>query len=81
MPQHSLAKVEETILHPGVGKVALNGRDQGYSKSQTNFAGSNWTPNSSALEWSTSNIQLYVGRPFLTVKQYTTGSSLPLMNT
>ncbi|KRZ88929.1 hypothetical protein T08_8797 [Trichinella sp. T8] len=30
------------------------------------------------LEWSTSNIRLYVGRSFLTVKQYTTGSSLRL---
>ncbi|KRX28983.1 hypothetical protein T06_4139, partial [Trichinella sp. T6] len=27
--KHSLAKVEETTLHPGVGKVALNCRDQG----------------------------------------------------
>ncbi|KRZ66226.1 hypothetical protein T10_5406 [Trichinella papuae] len=27
--KHSLAKVKETTLHPGVGKVALNGRDQG----------------------------------------------------
>ncbi|KRY40729.1 hypothetical protein T01_2015 [Trichinella spiralis] len=29
LPKHSLAKVEETTLHPGVGKVALNCRDQG----------------------------------------------------
>ncbi|KRZ75607.1 hypothetical protein T10_11824 [Trichinella papuae] len=29
LPKHSLAKVEEATLHPGVGKVALNGRDQG----------------------------------------------------
>ncbi|KRX28971.1 hypothetical protein T06_1521, partial [Trichinella sp. T6] len=28
LPKHSLAKVEETTLHPGVGKVALNCRDQ-----------------------------------------------------
>ncbi|KRY21967.1 hypothetical protein T12_10352, partial [Trichinella patagoniensis] len=29
MPEHSLAKVEEATLHLGVGKVALNSRDQG----------------------------------------------------
>ncbi|KRX71359.1 hypothetical protein T06_11963 [Trichinella sp. T6] len=29
LPKHSLAKVEETTLHLGVGKVALNCRDQG----------------------------------------------------
>ncbi|KRX78989.1 hypothetical protein T06_16466 [Trichinella sp. T6] len=29
LPKHSLAKVEETTLHPGVGKVALNCQDQG----------------------------------------------------
>ncbi|KRZ01579.1 hypothetical protein T11_1266, partial [Trichinella zimbabwensis] len=29
LPKHSLAKVEEETLHPGDGKVALNGRDQG----------------------------------------------------
>ncbi|KRZ97832.1 hypothetical protein T08_6151, partial [Trichinella sp. T8] len=29
MPKHSLAKVEEATLHLGVGKVALNSRDQG----------------------------------------------------
>ncbi|KRZ64304.1 hypothetical protein T08_5472 [Trichinella sp. T8] len=27
LPKHSLAKVEETTLHLGVGKVALNCRD------------------------------------------------------
>ncbi|KRY44009.1 hypothetical protein T03_16853 [Trichinella britovi] len=29
-PLHGLAKVEEATLHPDVGKVALNGRDQGF---------------------------------------------------
>ncbi|KRX33125.1 hypothetical protein T09_4815, partial [Trichinella sp. T9] len=29
LPKHSLAKVEETTLHRGVGEVALNCRDQG----------------------------------------------------
>ncbi|KRX25465.1 hypothetical protein T07_5938 [Trichinella nelsoni] len=28
LPKHSLAKVEEATLHSGVGKVALNSRDQ-----------------------------------------------------
>ncbi|KRY44145.1 hypothetical protein T03_15116 [Trichinella britovi] len=32
LPKHSLAKVEETTLHPGVGNVALNCRDQGCFK-------------------------------------------------
>ncbi|KRY15221.1 hypothetical protein T12_1619 [Trichinella patagoniensis] len=30
LPKHSLAKVEEPTLNPGVGKVALKSRDQGY---------------------------------------------------
>ncbi|KRX18785.1 hypothetical protein T07_11830 [Trichinella nelsoni] len=29
LPMHSLAKVEAATLHPGVGIVVLNGRDQG----------------------------------------------------
>ncbi|KRY45378.1 hypothetical protein T03_1164 [Trichinella britovi] len=29
--------MEETILHPGVGKVALNGRDQGYFEITNKF--------------------------------------------
>ncbi|KRX68246.1 hypothetical protein T09_7868 [Trichinella sp. T9] len=30
MPKHSLAKGEETTLHLGFGKVALNSRGQGF---------------------------------------------------
>ncbi|KRZ13040.1 hypothetical protein T11_2167 [Trichinella zimbabwensis] len=75
-----LGKSGRSNLAPDVGKVVLNGRHQGCFEI-TNFAGSSWTPSSSALEWSTSIIRLYVGRSYLTVKQYTTGSSLTLMNT
>ncbi|KRY10683.1 hypothetical protein T03_1833, partial [Trichinella britovi] len=53
LPKHSLAKVEETTLHPGVGKVAGKVVIRAISKSQTNYAGSTSTPSSSALEWST----------------------------
>ncbi|KRZ15131.1 hypothetical protein T11_281 [Trichinella zimbabwensis] len=79
LPKHSLSKVEEATLHPDVWKVALNGRHQGCFEITNKFRRIKF--DASALGWSTSNIQLYVGRSFLTVKQYTTGSSLTLMNT
>ncbi|KRZ51083.1 hypothetical protein T02_6305 [Trichinella nativa] len=36
-PLHGLAKVEEATLHPDVGNVALNGRDQGCFKIANKF--------------------------------------------
>ncbi|KRX35102.1 hypothetical protein T05_15807 [Trichinella murrelli] len=36
-PLHGLAKVEEATLYPDVGKVALNGRDQGCFKIANKF--------------------------------------------
>ncbi|KRX37418.1 hypothetical protein T06_890 [Trichinella sp. T6] len=81
MPKHTLAKVEEPTLYPGVGKVALKSRDQGYFEIANKLQKINLDAKFYRFGMEYLNIRLYVGRSFLTVKQYTTGSSLRLRNT
>ncbi|KRX70581.1 hypothetical protein T06_14857 [Trichinella sp. T6] len=76
-----LAKVEETTLRPVVGKVALKSRDQGYFEIANKLRQINFDAKFFRFGMEYLNVRLYVGRSFLTVKQYTTGSSLRLRNT
>ncbi|KRZ83913.1 hypothetical protein T08_9666 [Trichinella sp. T8] len=78
LPKHSLAKVEESTLNPGVGEVALKSRDQGYFEIANKLRQINFDAKFFRFGMEHLNIQLYKGRSFLTVKQYTTGSSLRL---
>ncbi|KRY34138.1 hypothetical protein T03_12533 [Trichinella britovi] len=76
-----LGKSGETTLHQSVGKVAWKSRDQGYFDIANKLRRIIFDAKFFRFGMEYLNIRLYVGRSFLTVKQYTTGSSLRLRNT
>ncbi|KRX22891.1 hypothetical protein T07_1882 [Trichinella nelsoni] len=78
MPKLCMAKVEEPTFYQGVGKVAMKSRDQGYFEMANKLRQINFDAKFFRFGMQYLNIRLYVGRSFLTVKQYTTGSSLRL---
>ncbi|KRY43773.1 hypothetical protein T03_2854 [Trichinella britovi] len=79
-PLHGLAKVEEATLHPDVGKVALNGRDQGCFKIANKFRRIKLEAKFFHFGMEHFNIRLYAMRSLQIVILCTTRSSLPLMN-
>ncbi|KRX62424.1 hypothetical protein T09_6131 [Trichinella sp. T9] len=79
-PVHGLAKVEEATLHPDVGKVAFNGRDQGCFKITNKFRRIKLEAKFFYFGMEHFNIRLYARRSLQIVILCTTRSSLPLMN-